>query len=255
MLIVTPDGHIWRYDKSYPWGWERGYFRENRLKGIARTTIAKTELGDLGMLVCWDIAHPALWQSYAGQVDMMVICSCPPQIPNPTFLLPPDVELDSAALGPLWSAHKNEGGLIFGPMLEEQARWLGVPAVNSVGCGTFESPVPNGRAVLLGLLTSAPRLAQYLARAGQLRIRANMVDACRVVSGDGKTLAQRPQSRGEGFALAEVPVPLNQPRPTVPQPAGRASKMSFFLSDTYLPRSVHATYSQGLKRIHARGTK
>ena len=60
MFIVAPDGRSWRYDKSYPWGWVRGYFRENRKKGAQRAVIADTELGSLGMLVCWDAGHPEI---------------------------------------------------------------------------------------------------------------------------------------------------------------------------------------------------
>jgi predicted amidohydrolase len=39
LLLFAPDGRMWRYDKNYPWGWERGYFRS--AKG---TLIAKTDL-------------------------------------------------------------------------------------------------------------------------------------------------------------------------------------------------------------------
>ncbi len=248
MFIAAPDGRTWRYDKSYPWGWERGYFHENKLKGAQRAVIADTELGSLGMLVCWDAGHPEMWQYYAGRVDMIVICSCPPRVTAPTFCLPPDIALAGDRLGAQWASRKEEAGRVFGAMLDEQARWLGVPVANSAGCGAFESPVPNGTATLLGLISGAPGLVRYLPRAGDLAVRTEMVDACRIVSGEGKTLAHRPQSRGEGFTIAEVPLPERRPQPLGPQPDGRPSHLSYFVSDTYLPRSMHSIYEHGVKK-------
>ena len=72
LLLFDPSGRSWRYDKNYPWAWERGYFRERR-----SVTVAHTELGDLGMMLCWDAGHLNLWKSYAGKVDMIVIAQLP----------------------------------------------------------------------------------------------------------------------------------------------------------------------------------
>lgn len=248
MFITAPDGRTWRYDKSYPWGWERAYFRANRAKDAARAVVAKTDLGDLGMLICWDAAHAELWQAYAGQVDMLVVCSSPPQITRATFCLPPDIELSGKQLGRLWAAREEDSSRVFGGMLDEQAAWLGVPVANSTACGTFESPVPNGKATLLGFVSSAPGLVRYLPRAAELTVHAEMVDACRIVSGEGKSLAQRTQASGEGFALAEVHLPATRPQPRGPQPAARISRMTYFVSDTYLPGSVQAIYEEGIAK-------
>ncbi len=247
MFIVSPDGRTWRYDKSYPWAWEQAYFRRNPRQSAQRAVIAKTDLGNLGMLVCWDAAHRELWQAYAGQVDLQVICSSPPDISNGTFRLPPDIALSGRQLGPLWAARKDEASCVFRRMLEEQAAWLGVPVANSASCGTFESLVPNGRAALLGFISSAPGLVRYLPRAGEMQVCAGMVDACRIVSADGKTLAHREQSRGEGFALAEVNLPAARPIPRGAQPPAPISRLTFFISDTYLPSSVAAVYKEGIR--------
>lgn len=69
-FLVAPDGRTWRYDKRYPFSWERAYFRAG-----SDATIADTELGKLGMMICWDHVHPELWAEHAGKVDAMVIMS------------------------------------------------------------------------------------------------------------------------------------------------------------------------------------
>lgn len=248
MLIVSPDGRIWRYNKSCPWGWERGYFRETRASGAARAVIAHTDLGDLGMLICWDMGHPDLWQAYAGQIDMLVACSCPPDFNTASYHLPDGSSLTTQQLGPSLRKMMEECEVTFGKMFEEQAAWLGVPAVNSVGCGTFESPIPNGRASLMGMLPGNPALARYLPQANNLVMRAKLIDACRIVSADGQTLAQRPQSRGEGFTCTEVPLSESKQPPSAPQPPMRISKTTYFLSDTLLPGLMKGLYERGTRQ-------
>lgn len=247
MFIIAPDGQAWRYDKNYPWGWERAYFCPAQ-RGPGQITVAHTRLGNLGMLICWDAAHLNLWRKYAGRVDMIVICSSPPQIGNPTFWLPDGTRLSSGQLGLLWRQVKGQANQIFHTMIAEQAAWLGVPVANSASCGKFESQVPNGIASLLSVAPGQPRLLRYLSRAGRMRVTTGMVNACRIVSREGETLAYRSQAGGEGFIIAEIELPSQLPQPRKRQPTTRASHLSYILSDLLLPILMLRIYRNGVTK-------
>ncbi|MEO0565184.1 MAG: carbon-nitrogen hydrolase family protein, partial [Chloroflexota bacterium] len=66
-IMLAPDGRRWRYNKNYPYAHERAYFRDG-----SDEMIAHTDLGKIGMLVCWDYAHSEIWARYAGKIDLMV---------------------------------------------------------------------------------------------------------------------------------------------------------------------------------------
>ncbi len=243
LLLFAPDGRMWRYDKNYPWGWERGYFRDSR-----RITIAKTDLADLGMMICWDTGHPELWQRYAGQVDMMLICSCPPDVTNPTYHFPNGDRVTLADMGPLVAPLKETGQVVFGTMLSQQTAWLGVPAVNTVGTGHIQTDIPNGLVTLLSMLPAAPWLVKYLPQASRMQLSCDFVQGCKVVDARGQVLTELSQAQGEAFTMAEVAVPDEKPSPREPQPPSPLPWVTYFLSDVLLPRLTIPVYRRGLRR-------
>lgn len=242
LLLFAPDGRVWRYDKNYPWGWERGYFRDGN-----RITVAETDLGDLGMMLCWDSAHPELWQRYAGRVDMMIVSSCPPDIGNPTYHFPDGRRVTVEEMGPLFAAQKNAGKLLFGEMINQQTAWLGVPAVCTVGSGQIETAIPNGRASLLITLPTAPWLVKYLPQADRMRLSCDMVQGCKVVNASGLVLAELPQEQGEGFIVAEVTL-ADERHIVQKQPPSLLSWVPYLASDIMLPLISAPLYRRGLRR-------
>lgn len=241
MLLFAPDGRMWRYDKRYPWSWERAYFRPGR--GV---TVAETDLGRLGMLVCWDVAHADLWRAYAGRVDAMLVCSCPPDASNPTYVFPNGDALGIDRLGPLFARLKDATQQAFGAMVDQQTAWLGVPCLATVACGAVSTPIPAARASFLTFLPSAPWLAKYLGMAGQMRLSAPMVEGGKILDRRGQPLVRLNNAQGEGFCLAEIDLPAPRPRPDRPQPAAPVSRLAYWISDRLLPGLVWMTYRRGL---------
>ena len=243
LFLIAPDGRSWRYNKNYPWGWERGYFR-----GARGTVVADTDLGRLGMLICWDTAHRDLWQQYAGRVDAMVICSCPPDVTNPVYLFPDGGQLTIDQLGPLMASVKDSGRKLFGDMINEQTAWLGVPMVNTVGAGRITTDVPRGAAMLLALLPTAPWLARYLPMADRMRMSCDLIQGCKVVAADGRVLTEMAQAQGEGFTIATVALADAPPPLRGAQPSSHVPPFAYASSDIVLPRLVEPIYRRGVRQ-------
>ena len=248
LLLYAPDGRMWRYDKLYPWAWERAYFREGR--GI---TIADTDLGRIGMMVCWDVAHPELWRRYAGRVDIILASSCPPDALNGTYLLPGGVQVTADQLGPVMGSMKDSAWLTFGEMFNEQTAWMGVPAVNTVGAGQLELGVPRGTLLLLAMFPLAPRLIRHVPYGSRLRISCDLAPGCKVVDATGRALAELTQDQGEALALAEVSLPASRPCPRGEQPPSRLSRPAYWLSDGLLYGLNVPDYRRGLRRTWGPG--
>ena len=243
LLLYAPDGRCWRYDKHYPWAWERAYFRESD-----RITVAHTDLGAIGMLICWDVAHAELWRRYAGQVDLMLICSSPPDGGDPVYHFPNGDRITADRMGPLFSRLKNAAQQTFGATINQQTAWLGVPAVNTVGCGQVTTDVPNALASFITILPLAPRLIKYLPQARRLQVTYTFVQGCKVVDAEGMVLTELTQAQGETFTVAEVILPEKRPVPRGAQPKPPVPLPAYWISDVLLPGLALPVYRRGARR-------
>ena len=245
LLLLAPDGRMWRYDKRYPWGWERAYFRAGR--GL---TVAETDLGDIGLMICWDAAHRDLWRGYAGQVDLVLISSCPPDVTNPTYHFPDGDTITLDDFGHVGGVLKNTARRLFGPMINAQTACLGVPAVVTVGCGHLRTAIPRGRATLLSYLSLAPHLIKYLPQAGDIEMTCGFVQGCKIVDSRGEVLTELTQEEGESFALADVTLADEKPGPTRPQPKSLLPWLTYLSSDVVLPSLMRPFCRRGVRNLH-----
>ncbi len=246
LFLAAPDGRVWRYDKRYPWAWERSAFRPGR--GV---TVAPMAAGAAGLLVCWDVAHRSLWRAYAGWVTLMIVATCPPAVDRPTFALRGGGALPPEAWGPLSRLWQGAGEHLFAAAVARQAAWLGVPVVQSGCAGRVRTPIPR-RA--LGMLRPLPGPLGVLARDPQPELAVDTLPACRIVDAQGHTVAAADPALGDAVVVAEVTVPAAPPQPPDPQPGLGVGWGVRLISDLFLPWMALPTYRQGLAILQRRVT-
>jgi hypothetical protein len=236
MLLVAPDGRVWRYDKSYPWAWERAYFRP-RTNPIQ---VAETDLGKVGMLICWDVAHPGLWAQYAGKVDLMLVSSCPPLAHQLDFRLPDGriIKIDELGI-PLKNIYRN-AEKTFGELFLKQTRWLGVPAVNTTGAGMFKSHLPRPTLSLLSVFFMRPDLWKYIPQADQVMVSAEYFDDTFIADTNGNLVAKT-KLNGDDLAVSSVQIGETTPAPNQPQPSFGLSALAYAL-DGYSNATLKSYY-------------
>lgn len=237
-VLAAPDGRTWRYDKLYPWGWERAYYRDGH-----NITVADTDLGKLGMMICWDYAHPELWRRYAGKVDAMVVMSCPPNVPGMRLLLPDGMRQPFSDERDFFDGSDSP----FGADMNEQAEWLGVPLVNSTGAGSLITAVPSPYLSLLGGLARNPQLLAILPQAPDVRLETDFYPQAKVVDHHGQ-LVSRVDVEGDGFVIGEVSLADQTPQPVGIQPPSRMKPLAYLYSDVLLPAFTMPDYRAGYRR-------
>ncbi|UCC52866.1 MAG: carbon-nitrogen hydrolase family protein [Anaerolineaceae bacterium] len=243
LLLFTPDGQLWRYDKNYPWGWEQAYFRTSKRE--PNVTIAETDLGRIGMLICWDVSHPNLWHAYAGRVDLMLISSCPVDAGHATYHFPNGDNYTLDDLGSRSAAMADLVTLAFGDMMNQQAAWLGVPAVHAIASGHVHTELPMARRAMIAMALNAPWLLKYLPQANGMQMSCDAVQECKIINSGGEIFARLSEEDGEAFVTAEVQIASSRQAPHTPQPATPIPDMSYFFVDRLLPAIVKPVYRKG----------
>ncbi len=247
LLLFAPDGRMWRYDKQYPWGWERAYFR-----GRKEPVVAHTDLGDIGMLICWDVAHPKLWKQYAGKVDFMAVSSCPPDVTNPSYMLPQGGKLTLDDFGPLGKLLKDTGRLLFGDMVNQQTGWLGVPTVQTGGSGHIRTTVPRAFLSFFSYAVAVPTLIKYLPQASQMEMECDFVQGNKIIDRDGSVKSESIQSDGDSYTLAEIDLLPSKGQPRGDQPGSLLPWLTYLSSDFMLPILMRPLYRRAVKKSKLR---
>ena len=239
LLLAAAHGQTWEYDKTHPWGWERAYFCPG--KG---PLIAETALGKIGMLICYDVAYPDLFAAYAGKIQLLLISSCPPKVNRMKIHFPDGTDVDMAETGPVARMVQESGDYLFDADLRGQAAWLEVPMVNAMPYGDFASPVPRAKLSLGVSAAGNPRLWRLIGQADQAAISAGYNQHTQITDSRGKILAGAPEE--DGFAIAEVEIPVVSPQQNTPQPKMKLHPASRWVS-SLLSWLVVPEYKKHLK--------
>lgn len=223
LLLVAPDGQQWHYNKNYPWIWERAYFQ----KGTG-TTVADTQLGKIGLLICWDVAHLDLWQQYSGKVQLMVVCSCPPNALDLTLALPGGQQIMSKHTGAFIQSIKRTTDETFGQFLRRQACFLSVPVAQATVTGIFTSSIPNPKLSLTLFALIYPPLWKYTSQFDQAHVETGYFNETYIADASGVVL-QRVPPEAESHGLSDVTLPDVPPQSTGKQPPFGIPKSTYLI--------------------------
>lgn len=212
-VLVAPDGRRWVYRKNHVAMWENLYFRRG-----TDACIADTELGRIGIVICWDTVFADLARTYRqGRVDLLCLCSSPPNFALGQICHGERTVLDLRTL-PWWRkvAAKTYDWFFEGTRLH--ARNCGVPAVHALRCGPFHSPLPYPSLFLLGF--SPVEMGRVILAAGlDYTLACPMKGHSLIVERDGTVLCSLEEE--ESVLVAPVTVGAPDPDSLPPPPGGR----------------------------------
>jgi predicted amidohydrolase len=242
-FLIAPDGRQWRYDKNFPFLWERVFFREGR--GI---TVADTELGKIGLLMGWDAAHEDLFQRYAAKVDLLLVLHSNLDFRQAKLRFPDGSSLSDFGTFPTWFAHHT--GDYLDEALLRQAQWLNVPIVIAGASGDFSSILPAPYFSMNALLATKPRWRGKAEDVyGEILLEAPFQQKTTIISAKGDVLASV-ETQGDTYALTSLEISAKPPLPVdgLEPPRSEVSLVARIVADVLAVAGLSMTYKQGLRR-------
>lgn len=194
-MLAAPDGRRWIYRKIHVAMWENCYFDRG-----SDPVIADTDLGHIGLLICWDQVFADLARAYQGRVDLLCIPSSPP-----TWLgtLEDGSQRILAQTRELRSFGRTLDGIDWFDRAQVlHARTANVPVIYAARSGTFYSPIPFGSTFLLAL--GLKDAIQVLRAVGtRYLLRCPMMGRSCILDADGVRIVSTGEE-GEAVLVATV---------------------------------------------------
>lgn len=243
-FLIAPDGTSWRYDAQYPYLWERVFYRNGQ--GI---TVADTELGKIGIMIGWDVAHPEIWERYAAKVDILLILSDTLDIKQVSLKHEniPEIQGHQFGFFAKWLANSSNNYLH--DNIEAQSKWMNVPIICAGASGEFSSILPAPFFSIQGLLFGQPNLWDKVDNHyAEMQLTAPFQENTRVFDSQGNTLVQ---VAAKGDALISTGVELADKTPLPrdePQPEMSISEQARLLIDLISGGLFTLTYRRGVRR-------
>jgi predicted amidohydrolase len=233
-LLVAPDGRIWRHDKINIILWERAYFREGR-----HITIADTDLGKLGLMICSDVLCPDLWVQYAGKVDAMVVMFSPGNTSQADLIFPDGFRMEYADFEKAVTP-SNQGSYPGFDVMKQHIAWMRVPMVFAGATGVVRTKLPGLETLLQG-----STLSDRASQASEVRLELGFSMATMIGEPKEGRLVHG-TTLGDGIVSAEIELADVTPQPLEPQPDVPPFHTNTF--DHYVARLMHPLYREGVRR-------
>ena len=220
-LLAAPSGETWIYCKMHVAFWENCYFARG-----PEPVVAETELGRIGLLICWDEVFADLARAYQGRVDLLCIPSSPPVYLGTLEDAGGNV---LARLERMSILGRNVDGVDwFSRAQEAHARCADAPLVYAARCGAFHSPIPYGWSFLT--MVRPGEALNVLRRVGtRYLLRSTLQGRSAILDASGRRIVQAgPESEavlvadiqaGEVPAAGMSPAADTSPASGAPDPA------------------------------------